>query len=137
MSSEENKAVVRRYLDLMNAGAVERLKEVIAVSYVDHSAAPESQAGLEGEKQFLAMVRNAFPDAHWTIEDILAEDDRVAVRVTFRGTQRGEFLGMAPTQRQVAMLATAFIRLSNGRIVESWINRDRLSLMQQLGALTG
>lgn len=132
MNIEENKAVIRRYFEAMSTGNLEALDAMVDGSHVDHSSAPGSTQGLEGVKQFLRMLRAAFPDAHWDVEDLIAERDRVAVRVTFRATHRGEFLGIPATGKQVTMPAIAIVRLINGRLVESWINRDRLGLIQQL-----
>jgi predicted ester cyclase len=80
------------------------------------------------------MVRTAFPDASWTIEDIIAEEDTAAVRVTFRGTQQAEFLGIAPRGKTVAMPAMAFIRIVDGKLAETWLLRDRPTLIAQLTA---
>lgn len=135
MSIEESKSIISRYFQAWNAGDVSALETIVDPGYVDHSAAPGTPTGLEGEGQFLRMVRTAFPDAEWTVEDVVAEGDRAAVRVTFRGTHEGDFLGIPPTHKSVAMLGIGIMRFGDGKLVESWISRDRLSLMQQLGRL--
>ncbi len=78
---------------------------------------------------------SAFPDFHYTIEDLIAEEDRVAARLTYRGTHRGDLLGIAPTRKPVAYTGIAVFRLAGGMIVDGWVNGDTLGLMRQLGAV--
>lgn len=75
----------------------------------------------------------AFPDLHRAVEDLIAEGDRVVARQTMRGTHRGEYMGIPPTRRHVTFTATGIYRIADGRVVESWINRDDLSILQQIG----
>ncbi len=82
------------------------------------------------------MFRNAFPDLHFTVEDMLAEGDRVASRYTARGTHRGELMGLPPTGRQVTEVGIVISRLAEGKLVEDWHSPDNLGLMQQLGVVT-
>ena len=79
------------------------------------------------------MFRSAFPDFHMAIEDLIAEDDKVVGRFTQTGTHRGEFMGAAPTGRQVGFTEIAIVRIAGGKVVESWFQPDMLSLYQQLG----
>lgn len=89
----------------------------------------------EGFKQFIKMVRDAFPDFHDTVEDLIAENDKVVLRVTCTGTHKGEFMGVPPTGKQVTVSAIAIYRFAGGKAVEHWNVTDRLSLMQQLGVI--
>ena len=91
--------------------------------------------GLEGFKAFFTMLRAAFPDLRYAVENVLAEGDLVAGHLTVRGTHRGEFMGVAATGRQVTWTETHVGRVENGKLVEHWGNSDDLGLMQQLGAV--
>ena len=83
----------------------------------------------------MANLREAFPDMHLTIEDTLAEDDKVAVRFTFRGTHKAEFAGIAATDKKVEIGGLEIAHLKDGKVVEHWLNWDVMGLMKQLGAL--
>ena len=136
MSPEENKAIVRRFVEaVQNEGDLVALDELAAPDYVNHSAPPGVPADREGLKQLTAMFRRAFPDGRMTIEDMVAAEDRVATRKTFRGTHRGELIGIPPTGKAVAIGLIDIVRLVDGKVVESWSAADDLGLLQQLGAL--
>ena len=94
---------------------------------------PELPAGPEGAKVIARMFRSAFPDFHMTIEDLIAEDDKVVGRFSQSGTHQGEFMGAAPTGRQVRFTEIAILRVAGGRVVESWFQPDMLGLYRQLG----
>ncbi len=83
----------------------------------------------------IALFEKAFPKYELSVEDMVAEEDKVAVRATFRGTQRGEFYGIAPTGKSVGIPVMLVYRIADGKIVEHWMNADSLGLMQQLGAI--
>src|SRR3989337_618718 len=100
MSTEETKAIARRYIELFNRGDLAGLDEVAAPDLVDHYAAPGQAPGLEGLKQALAGIRSAFPDMNVSIDDVIAEGDTVVLRLTGRGTHQGDFMGLAATGRQ-------------------------------------
>ena len=91
--------------------------------------------GPEGVKQFIAAPRRAFPDFQTTIDDILAQGDKVVVRFTARGTHRGKFQGVAPTGKQVTWAGINIYQITGGKIAETWQLGDALGLMQQLGAI--
>ncbi len=132
---EENKAVVRRAIgEATNGRNLSVFDEIVSPSFVDHEAGPEP-SGPEGEKRLLSMMLAAFPDWHLTIEDQIAEGDKVVTRLRARGTHRGEFRGIAPTGRRVTVAAINIARLDGGKIVESWGNSDALGMMRQLGAI--
>jgi steroid delta-isomerase-like uncharacterized protein len=132
--SERNKAAVRRVVeDLFGTGDLGIADEVFAPDYVDHSPSDPETCGLENVKRFVARWRAAFPDTHSTVEDMIAEGDRVAVRWTTRATHRGEYLGVAPTGKVVTAQWLGIFRLSDGRIVDSWDHYETQGLLRQLG----
>ncbi|MFE3187933.1 ester cyclase [Nocardia sp. NPDC059240] len=131
--SEQNKALVQRFVDeFWSAGRLSAADELMAADVVIHS--PEV-GGIEGLKQFNAALRAAFPDWHSTLEELVAEDDRVAERWTGHGTQHGEFQGIAATGHAVAVPGVVFYRVRDGRITEFRGSFDVLSMLGQLGAL--
>jgi steroid delta-isomerase-like uncharacterized protein len=92
-------------------------------------------ADCEGIKIVTAMFRGAFPDSYFTVEDMIAEGDKVATRKTFHGTHEGEFMGIPPSGRSVSMGLIDVVRIDDGRVVEHWSVGDSLGLMQQLGVI--
>ena len=134
--SEENKDVVRRWIEAYNERDLEAEAAVLAPDYVAHvSAAPGPLEGLEAWRQFTVPFTEAFPDLRLTIQDIAAEGDTVAARVAFRGTHRGEFQGIPPTDKEVAFSSMEFNRVMDGKVEEHWVELDLFGLMQQLGAI--
>jgi len=137
MSSQENKAVVRRLVEeLVNKGDLAVVDEIFTTDFVDHSPATGITPDREGIKQLIATVRGAFPDYNNVIEDLIAEGDRVVARVICCGTRRAEFMGIAPTGKAVAFSAVSIFRFAGGRVVERWNNTDDLGLLQQLGVVS-
>jgi steroid delta-isomerase-like uncharacterized protein len=136
MSAEVNKALVHRFFEeMLNLGNADVGDELFAVDAVDHAAFPDQVAGREGFKQAVRLVHGAFPGIHYTVDDMIAEGDRVATRWTLRGTHAGEFLGVPPSGNQVTVTGINVLRFANGQIVECWETWDRLGMLQQLGAL--
>ncbi len=135
MSTEENKAVVRRFFEGLNARNLAVIDELFAPDFVDHNAPPGHPSGPQSMHQTIDMFLSAFPDIQWTLEDVLAEGDKVVVRLTGRGTHHGAFQGIPPTGKQVTGTAIGVFRLADGKIAEEWIERDVLGLLQQLGAV--
>src|SRR3712207_5954852 len=134
MSLEATKELVRRLVEEdLTPGDPAVADEIIADDFVDHTNQPGLQHGRESHKQVVALFHAAFPDVTWTIEDMVAEGDKVAARIPMRATHRGEFFGIPPTGRQVNISGTHILRIANGRIAEHWGNNDDLGLMQQLG----
>jgi predicted ester cyclase len=133
MSTETNKAIVRRYIEqVFNEGRPDLLEEFLAEEFDSHMDLPP---GPEGVKKFYAVSISAFPDQQTTIDDVFAEGDKVVVRATFKATHLGELLGIPPTARSVTMSWISIYRLTNGKIVEHWYQEDKLGLMQQLGVI--
>src|ERR1700680_418851 len=133
MSTEVNKTSVRRFYDeVFNKKNRAAIDEFIAPNQVDHAAPPGMPGGLAGAKQLLGMYLTAFPDLHLTVEDMIAEGDRVVARFTMRGTQQGTFMEIPPTGKQVTVTAIDINRISDGKSVEHWLEMDTFSLLQQL-----
>jgi len=135
MSTDANKAVFRRWCEVISQNRLDRVEEIIAPDEVDHALPPGVPAGLEGVKQVFRLLHTAFPDLQIEIEDLIAEGGKVVGRVTARGTHRGEFMGIAPTGKQVSFNAIDVVRIAGGKIVERWSQADNLALLQQLGAI--
>ena len=134
MSAEQNKALVRRFVEeVQSRGNIDALDEICSPEFVNHSAPPRVPTNCEGVKQLTAMFRQAFPDSYFTIEDMMAEGEKVATRKTFHGTHQGEFMGILPTGQQVSMGLIDIVRIADGRVVEHWSMGDNLGMMQQLG----
>ena len=133
--SAANKAILQRFFaGVYNEGDLHVADELVAAAYISHNPAPGEAPGREGLKAFVAYLRRAFADLHVTIEDQVAEGDRVATRYTIRGRQEGEFAGIPPTGKLVTVTATSMHRIAGGRIQESWLNWDMLGLVQQLAS---
>ena len=136
MSAEQNKVVVRRWFDeFINKNNMALAEELIDPNYVNHFLPPDAGKGPEAEKQIMTMFFSAFPDLKGTVEDLFAEGDRVAVRIIWRGSNTGSFMGMPPTGKQAAFATTNIFRVSDNKIAENWPQVDMMSLMQQLGAI--
>lgn len=118
---------------LVNKGDLAVVDEMFATNFVNRSSATGITPDREGIKQLITVFRSAFPDYHNVIEDMIAEGDRVAVRVMCRGTHRTEFMGIAPTGKSVEFSAVSIFRFAGGKVVERWNNTDNLGMLQQLG----
>jgi steroid delta-isomerase-like uncharacterized protein len=136
MSAEENKALVRRFVEeFWNHGNTVTADELMAPDAEIHMPTGET-LDLEGLKGFNVAFRAAFPDWHSTFEELVAEGDRVAERWTGRGTHRGELWGIPPTGKSVEGPGSVFYRISGGKIVEFRGQFDMMGLMQQLGVMS-
>lgn len=136
VSDEEHKALVRRFSEeLISRGNYAVADELIAENYVNHNPIPGQVPGRAGFKESLALLRAAFPDLHESIEALVAEGDRVAVRATRHGTHRGPFMGLPATGKAVTVPTMYILRVVAGKIVEAWLNWDMLGLLGQLGAV--
>jgi predicted ester cyclase len=134
MSVDANKAVTQRfYDDLFNRARLAVADELVAVDCRSHAAPPGTPVGPDGMRQAVALLRAAFPDCRYVIEDLIGEDDRMAVRLVFRGTHLGLYRGIPATGRQVVQVQMHVLRLAGGQVAEHWAVRDDLGLLDQLG----
>lgn len=134
MSMEENKALIRRFYDeVFNQKNLAALDELYAPDHIDHTLPAELSVGPQGTKQAIQLMLTGFPDLHVTIEDMVAEGDKVVTRFTTHGTQQGVLGGIPPTGRQVAISTIEITRIADGKIAEDWGLDDRLGMLQQLG----
>ncbi len=134
--SEENKAVLRREVEELynHTGNLDVVEELFSSDYVSHEPTSGEVRGIEGARQFAATFREAFPDLENTIEDMVAEADKVTMRFRGSGTHLGETEAFGPpTGRRMEITGITIKRLTDGKIVEAWTNFDALGMMQQLG----
>ena len=136
MSTEENKALVLRYFEeVWGKGDFAVEQEVFATDFIDHNPYPSQPSGLEGHHHVVVLIRNAFPDFQYTLEEMIADQDKVVDRLTFRATHTGLFMNIPPTGKQVTFTGIDIIRFEGGKIVELWHQEDMLGLLQQLGVI--
>ena len=133
---ERNKAVIRRFVEEVqnekNEAAYDELNDP---EFVNLSSPPGVPSDREGGKLYLWGFLNAFPDSHVTIDDMIAEGDRVVTKKTFTGTHTGDFAGIPATGKTVTLQYVDIMRVREGRIVEHWLSMDQLSFMRQLGVI--
>jgi predicted ester cyclase len=137
MSTEENKAVVRRFNEeFISPGNLDAFHDLLASDVLDHTALPGFPPGAEGVKQlFFGVYRTAFPDLYVEIYDQVAEGEKVVTRKAFHGTHPGPLMSIPPTGKQVTIRVIDIVRVVNGQIVEHWSVVDQLGLMHQLGVI--
>jgi predicted ester cyclase len=136
MSTEDNKAASRRfYEEVINQKQLTVVDEVAGDHNHSHDFPPGLPPGREGLKLFISVFHAAFPDGHLTIDQMIAEGDTVATRLTFHGTHTGEFQGIAPTGKKVTIPALDMARFESGKLVEHWGGPNQMSLLQQLGVI--
>jgi steroid delta-isomerase-like uncharacterized protein len=136
MAAAENKAVIASFVEeVINKGRLERVDDLVALDFAELDPLPGQQPGSEGLKQVIGAFRNAFPDIHWVIEEMVGEDDKVFSRFTWHGTHRGEFFGVPATGRQITVKGMVVDRVVAGKMAESRILMDGLSMMRQLGVI--
>ena len=135
MSAEQNKALFRRFMDeVFNRGNIGLVDELMPLDFAEHEELPPGMPpGREGLKALVATFRNAFPDFKVTLDDVLAEGDKVVVRSTWSGTQQGAFMGIAPTGKRVSFEVIDIVRIAGGKVQEHWGQMDSMLMMQQLG----
>jgi steroid delta-isomerase-like uncharacterized protein len=137
MSTEENKAAERRfYEEVWKKRNFAVIDELVAPDVIEHNpTVPGQGPGREGFRQTVEMLLSAFPDAQVTIEDIIAEGDKVVVHWAGRGTHRGELMGLPPTNKEASAAGIDILRYEGGKRVETWRQWDTLGMLQQLGVL--
>ena len=136
-SEEENKALYRRtFEEVFNQGNLAIVDDLVAPDYLNHEVPPGmNNRGPDSTRQIVRMLRTAFPDLHFTIEDLVAEGDTVAGRVTMSGTHLGPFQGIPPTGRSFEQAHMHFVRFRDGKAIEHRAVRDDLGMMRQLGLI--
>ena len=130
----KNKAIVRRYFDeVLSAGNFELIDTLIAANYVSHyPAGYELGGGPEDVRQIVTSVRRAFPRVRFTVDDLIAEGEKVVCRWTFHGIQEGDFMGIPASGRKATVMGIAVYRIIDEQIAEAWFTWDALGLMRQL-----
>ena len=138
MSTEDNKAIAAAVVErVMNQGDLAAVDEYYADGYIEHDVLPPTiPPGPEGIKQLIGMLRGAFPDLRYDIEDLVAEGDRVVQRVTGNGTMHGPLFGLPATGRSASWSEIHISRFAGGKVVEHWSVTDQLGMLQQLGLST-
>lgn len=133
MTTDDNKALVQRFFnEVINQRNLAALSQFVDPGGVNHTV----PAGMPQEtNQFLSQYLNAFPDAQATVEDLLADGDKVVARVSIRATHKGTFRGIAPTGKPITVMGINIFRIANGKLVEHWGLTDRLTVLQQVGVV--
>jgi steroid delta-isomerase-like uncharacterized protein len=136
MTTVENKAVIRAFVEeVINQGRLERADDLVAQDFVELDPLPGQRQGREGLKEIIGVIRNAFPDIDWVMEEMVAEGELVFSRFTWSGTHRGSFLGIPATGRRVNVPGMVLDRVVGGRMAESRILMNSMAMMQQLGVI--
>ena len=137
MSTEQNKAIMRRLMEeVFNRGNIGLVDEMVAPDFIEHEELPPGiQPGREGVKAFSTIFRSAFPDLKVTIDDDIAEGDKVVIRSIWSGTHKGELMGIPPTGKSVSFGVVDTVRIAGGKLVEHWGQMDNMGMMQQLGVI--
>ena len=135
--SEENKAIARRiFEEIWNQGKLDVADEIYADNYVTHGHAVELPSGPAGFKKLVSIFRTAFPDIQFTVEDLIAEGDKVVTRWKNHGTHKGDLMGVPATGKEVSITGISIVQVVSGKIVEGWNNWDRMGMMQQIGVVS-
>ena len=134
---KRNKSIASQfYSDVINKGDTVLMKLIMPENFIDHNAAPNFPKGIEGFKQFLTMVTTAYPDVQVKVEEMIAEGDKVVVRLSVSGTQTGVLMGnIPPSGKHAVWTGIDILKIENGKITERWSQRDLLGMMKQIGAV--
>ncbi len=129
-------SVNRIYAEFINQGNEAVFDELVDPNIIENGEMPPGlEPNREGVKQLFRMLRSAFPDLHFQVDEMIAADDKIVVRLTVSGTNEGSFMNMPPTGNKVSFKAVDIFRLANGKVVEHWGIEDNAKMMQQLGAM--
>jgi len=134
MNGADNTSTYRAIIDAISGSDLDLLDNLVASDLVDHNVVPGQPAGLVGFKYWASLARSAFPDLTATVEDTLTDNDKVAGRVSYRGTHRGDFVGVSATGVRVEFSAFHLVRFAEGLAVEWWGTADLLGALIQTGA---
>ena len=137
MSTEQNKAVFRQMVEeIFNKGNISLFDEIVAPDFIEHEELPPGiPEGREGAKVLFTQLRSAFPDFNAEIEDLIADGDRVVVRMRWTGTHQGDFMGIPATGKSISIEVIDIVRIADGKFVEHWGIMDNMGMMQQLGVV--
>jgi predicted ester cyclase len=135
--SMDHRTMIRRIPEeLYNHWDLDVAGEVFAHNYIEHTPLPPGfPTGLDGIKTYVTLLRAAFPDFTYTVEDLIAEGDKVVLRLTAHGTQTGEFMGMPASGKRAVWDEVHICRIADNKLVEHWVTADQLGMLQQLGAI--
>jgi len=133
---QQNLSVLNRFVEeVINQGRLDACDEIVEENFIELDPLPGQQQGREGLKAVIAMMRAAFPDIHWVLDEVIAAGDKVVARFTWTGTHRGTFLGIPLTGKSVRVKGVVIDRLRDGKMADSRILMDSLGMMQQLGVV--
>jgi len=136
INAEQNKLYMLKFTEFINTASEKLAEELVAVEAIFHVPGHlEPLRGPQGYLSIIGMMRNGFPDIQWTLEELIAEQDKVAARFTMRGTHDGMFFGVPPSGKKISVQAMNFYRFSDGKIVDERGQPDLLGLLQQIGAV--
>jgi steroid delta-isomerase-like uncharacterized protein len=136
MSGADNAAFMKRFVEFINSASEKLAHELVSPDAIFHvPGRPEPMVGPAGYLAIVGMMRGGFPDIQWTTEELISEGDKIAVRFTMRGTHRGQFMGVPPTEKPITVQALNIYHLANGRIVKEYGAPDLLGLLAQIGGL--
>lgn len=137
MNTHQHKSVIRRIPEeLYNQWNLDVAHELFAPDYMEHYPLPPGfPSGIQGLKTFVTLLRSAFPDFAYRVDDLIAEGDRVVCHLTARGTQQGEFMGIPATGKQATWAEMHICRMAEGKVAEHWVVVDQLGMLQQLGVM--
>ena len=138
MSAEDNKAVIRRLIEeVYNQGNLDAVDELMAPDVLDHAAVPQHRHGIDAFKHVMEWVRGMSSDIHYEVDDLIAEGEKVAVRMTVSGTDTATLRDIPPTGKRFSVDYVHWFRLADGKVAELWAVRDDLTRLQQLGLMPG
>jgi steroid delta-isomerase-like uncharacterized protein len=136
MPEQDNIAVIGRFIEeVINQGNLDAANEIVEENFIELDPLPGQRQGREGLKEVIGLLRAAFPDIHWVVDETIATGDKVVTRFTWTGTHRSTFLGIPATGRNVTVKGVVIDRLSGGKMADSRILMDSLGMMQQLGVV--
>ncbi|HML21789.1 MAG TPA: ester cyclase [Aggregatilinea sp.] len=139
MSTEQNKALARRLVDeVLNRGNLNVIDEIISPDFIEHEELPPGMpSGRDAPRAMFGMLHSAFPDFKATIQQLIAEGDKVVFHMTWTGTQQGEFMGLPASGRRVSFDVIDIVSIVDGKATEHWGIMDRAKMLEQLGAMPG